>query len=153
MVMEQCGQRYHERMADISEKVVSHIASIYADSILSRSSQVEKINTVARRTFWTGQLSVRQRHAQPKCAYWRTCDCSDQTEERVAILCLRARRSAGVGVCPRFRPGRHSGRVQLFVGVFAIIAPFLIHCLNGWSNSDPLSLIEPLPRRQLVVRF
>ena len=90
--MEQCGQRYHERMADISEKVVSHIASIYADSILSRSSQVEKIDTVARRTFWAGQLSVRQRHAQPKCAYWRTCDCSDQTEERVAILCLRATR-------------------------------------------------------------
>jgi hypothetical protein len=49
--MEQCGQRYHERMADISEKVVSHIASIYADSLLSRSSQVEKIDTVARRTF------------------------------------------------------------------------------------------------------
>ena len=38
-------------MADISEKVVSHIASMDADSILSRSSQVEKIDTVARRTF------------------------------------------------------------------------------------------------------
>jgi hypothetical protein len=46
--MEQCGQRYHERMADISEKVVSHIASMDADSILSRSSQVEKIDTPLR---------------------------------------------------------------------------------------------------------
>jgi hypothetical protein len=32
-------------------RVVSHIASMDADSILSRSSQVEKIDTVARRTF------------------------------------------------------------------------------------------------------
>ena len=48
MVMEQCGQRYRERMADISEKVVSHIASMDADSILSRSSQVEKIDTPLR---------------------------------------------------------------------------------------------------------
>jgi hypothetical protein len=46
--MEQYGQRYHERMADISEKVVSHIASMDADSILSRSSQVEKIDTPLR---------------------------------------------------------------------------------------------------------
>jgi hypothetical protein len=38
-------------MADVSEKVVSHIASMDADSILSRSSQVEKIDTDARRTF------------------------------------------------------------------------------------------------------
>ena len=48
MVMEQYGQRYHERMADISEKVVSHIASMDTDSILSRSSQVEKIDTPLR---------------------------------------------------------------------------------------------------------
>ena len=46
--MEQCGQRYRERMADISEKVVSHIASMDTDSILSRSSQVEKIDTPLR---------------------------------------------------------------------------------------------------------
>ena len=38
-------------MVDVSEKVVSHIASMDADSILSRSSQVEKIDTGARRTF------------------------------------------------------------------------------------------------------
>jgi len=35
-------------MADISEKVVSHMASMDADSILSRSSQVEKIDTPLR---------------------------------------------------------------------------------------------------------
>jgi hypothetical protein len=46
--MEQCGQRHRERMADISEKGVSHIASIDVDSILSRSSQVEKIDTPLR---------------------------------------------------------------------------------------------------------
>ncbi len=38
-------------MADVSEKVVSDITSMDADSILSHSSQVEKIDSVARRTF------------------------------------------------------------------------------------------------------
>jgi hypothetical protein len=51
MVIEQRGERYRERMADVSEKFVSHIASMDADSILTRGAQVEKIDTVARRTF------------------------------------------------------------------------------------------------------
>jgi hypothetical protein len=38
-------------MAGVSEKVVSHLTSMDADSILLRSAQVEKIDTVARRTF------------------------------------------------------------------------------------------------------
>jgi hypothetical protein len=38
-------------MADVSEKVADHLESMEADEILSRSSQVEKIDTVARRTF------------------------------------------------------------------------------------------------------
>jgi hypothetical protein len=38
-------------MADVSEKVAGHLDSLEADEILSRSSQVEKIDTVARRTF------------------------------------------------------------------------------------------------------
>jgi len=38
-------------MADMSEKVAGHLESLEADEILSRSSQVEKIDTVARRTF------------------------------------------------------------------------------------------------------
>jgi hypothetical protein len=50
-VMQERGERYRERMADVSEKVVSHIASMDADSILTRGAQVEKIDTVARRTF------------------------------------------------------------------------------------------------------
>jgi hypothetical protein len=49
--MQQRGERYRERMADVSEKVVGHIASMDADSILTRGVQVEKIDTVARRTF------------------------------------------------------------------------------------------------------
>ena len=35
----------------MSEKVAGHLESLEADEILSRSSQVEKIDTVARRTF------------------------------------------------------------------------------------------------------
>jgi hypothetical protein len=38
-------------MAAVSEKVAAHVASMNADSILTRSSQVRKIDTVARRTF------------------------------------------------------------------------------------------------------
>ena len=45
------GERYRERMADVSEKVAGHLESMEANEILSRSSQVEKIDTVARRTF------------------------------------------------------------------------------------------------------
>jgi uncharacterized protein YjcR len=50
-VMQERGERYRERMADVSEKVAGHLESMEADEILSRSSQVEKIDTVARRTF------------------------------------------------------------------------------------------------------
>jgi hypothetical protein len=38
-------------MADVSEKVAGHLESMDADDILVRSSQVERIDTVARRTF------------------------------------------------------------------------------------------------------
>jgi hypothetical protein len=51
VVIEQCGQRYRQRMADVSEKFVSRITSINADFIILSSSQVEKIDTVARRIF------------------------------------------------------------------------------------------------------
>jgi hypothetical protein len=61
------GERYRERMAEVSEKVAAHIASMDADSILTGSSQVEKIDTVARRT-WIGQSSSRQWCAQPTYA-------------------------------------------------------------------------------------
>jgi hypothetical protein len=45
------GERYCERMTGVSERVVGHVESMDLDEILSRSSQVEKIDTVARRTF------------------------------------------------------------------------------------------------------
>jgi hypothetical protein len=50
-VMQERGDRYRERMAGISEKVAGHLESLEANEILLRSSQVEKIDTVARRTF------------------------------------------------------------------------------------------------------
>src|SRR5436190_8487997 len=50
-VMQERGERYRERMADVSEKVAGHLESLEANEILLRSSQVEKIDTVARRTF------------------------------------------------------------------------------------------------------
>jgi hypothetical protein len=49
--MQARGERYRERVAGVSERVVDHLESMEADEILSRSSQVEKIDTVARRTF------------------------------------------------------------------------------------------------------
>jgi len=49
--MQERGERYRERVAGVSERVVDHLESMEADEILSRSSQVEKIDTVARRTF------------------------------------------------------------------------------------------------------
>ena len=49
--MQERGERYRERMAGVSERVIGHVESMEADEILSRSSQVEKIDTVARRTF------------------------------------------------------------------------------------------------------
>jgi len=45
------GERYRERMADVSEKVAGHLECMDADEILLRSAQVEKIDTVAHRTF------------------------------------------------------------------------------------------------------
>jgi hypothetical protein len=50
-VMQERGERYRERMADVSERVAGHLESLHADEILGRSAQVEKIDNVARRTF------------------------------------------------------------------------------------------------------
>ena len=49
--MQERGERYRERVAGVSERVIGHVEAMDADEILSRSSQVEKIDTVARRTF------------------------------------------------------------------------------------------------------
>ena len=50
-VMQERGERYRERVAGVSERVIGYVEAMDADEILSRSSQVEKIDTVARRTF------------------------------------------------------------------------------------------------------
>jgi hypothetical protein len=50
-VMQERGQRYRERVAGVSERVIGHVEAMDADEILLRSAQVEKIDTIARRTF------------------------------------------------------------------------------------------------------
>jgi hypothetical protein len=50
-VMQERGERHRERIAGVSERVVDHLETMDPNEILSRSSQVEKIDTVARRTF------------------------------------------------------------------------------------------------------
>ena len=50
-VMQEHGERYRDRIAGVSERVVSHIEAMCPDEILTRNSQFEKIDTIARRTF------------------------------------------------------------------------------------------------------
>jgi len=50
-VMQERGERYRERIARVSERVVGHIEAMHQDEILSRSAQFEKIDSIARRTF------------------------------------------------------------------------------------------------------
>ena len=45
------GERYRERVAGISERVIGHVEAMDADEILTRNAQFEKIDTIARRTF------------------------------------------------------------------------------------------------------
>ena len=71
-VMQGRGERYRERVAGVSERVVGHVESMDPDEILSRSAQLEKIDTIARRTFGLNEtlpsqgsltLSVLTNHA------------------------------------------------------------------------------------------
>jgi hypothetical protein len=71
-VMQERGERYRERIAGVSERVVGHVESMDPDEILSRSAQFEKIDTIARRTFGLNEtppgqgsltLSVLTNHA------------------------------------------------------------------------------------------
>ena len=50
-VMQERAERYRERIAGVSERVVGHVESMDPDEILARSAQLEKIDTIARRTF------------------------------------------------------------------------------------------------------
>jgi hypothetical protein len=49
--MQQRGQRHLERMAGVSEKVVSHVETLEADRVLDRVDDVEKLDRIARRTY------------------------------------------------------------------------------------------------------
>jgi hypothetical protein len=44
-VMQERGERYRERIAGVSERVVGHIEAMCPDEILTRSAQFEKIDT------------------------------------------------------------------------------------------------------------
>src|SRR6266496_4078668 len=59
-VMQERGERYRERVASVSEKVISHVEAMEADEILSRSAQLEKIDTIARRTFGLNEVPPEQ---------------------------------------------------------------------------------------------
>ena len=93
-----------ERMADVSEKVAGHLESMDANEILSRSSQVEKIDNVARRTFGLDIPASGSDTLNLNVLIWRTCDCADQPKERVVQICARVRKS-GLDVRHRFFPG------------------------------------------------
>jgi len=75
-VMQERGERYRERMAGVSERVIGHIESMDADEILARSSQVEKIDNVARRR----HRGARRRRGQSKRAVRWTCCCARRTK-------------------------------------------------------------------------
>jgi len=54
------GERYRERMAGVSERLVGHIEAMCPDEILTRSAQFEKIDTIARRTFGLNEAASGQ---------------------------------------------------------------------------------------------
>ena len=71
-VMQERGERYRERVAGVSERVVGHVEAMDPNEILTRSAQFEKIDTIARRTFGLNEalpsqgsltLSVLTNHA------------------------------------------------------------------------------------------
>jgi hypothetical protein len=51
MSMQQRGERHIERMAGVSERGVDHIETMRGPEILGSIDQIEKLDTVARRTF------------------------------------------------------------------------------------------------------
>jgi len=59
-VMQERGERYRERIAGVSERVVGHIESMCPDEILTRSVQFEKIDTIERRTFGLNEARPAQ---------------------------------------------------------------------------------------------
>jgi hypothetical protein len=54
------GERYRERIAGVSEKVAEHLETIGPDDILNRGAQVERFDTVARRTLGLNEAPPSQ---------------------------------------------------------------------------------------------
>ena len=61
-VMQERGERYRERVASVSERVIGHVEAMHPDEILNRSAQFEKIDTIARRTFELNEAPSNQDH-------------------------------------------------------------------------------------------
>src|SRR6266550_4394253 len=59
-VMQERRERYRDRVAGVSERVVGHIEAMCPDEILTRSAQFEKIDTIARRTFGLNEAPSNQ---------------------------------------------------------------------------------------------
>jgi hypothetical protein len=62
ITMQQRGERHVERMAGVSEKVVTHVEALEPGMILEKIDKVEKADRVARRTFC---LSDGDTHGNP----------------------------------------------------------------------------------------
>jgi hypothetical protein len=58
--MQERGEHYRERIAGVSEKVAGHLETMGPDDILNRASQLERFDTVARRTFGLNEASAGQ---------------------------------------------------------------------------------------------
>ena len=59
-VMQERGERYRERVAGVSERVVGHVESMDPGEILTRSAQFEKIDTISRRNFGLNEAPPSQ---------------------------------------------------------------------------------------------
>ena len=56
--MQERGQRYTERMASVSEKILPHLESMQPDAILDSARNIELIDRVGRRTFGVDDRSA-----------------------------------------------------------------------------------------------
>jgi hypothetical protein len=59
-MMEERGERYRERVAGVSERVIGDVEAMDADEILTRSAQFEKIDTISRRNFGLNEAPPSQ---------------------------------------------------------------------------------------------
>ena len=62
ITMQQRGERHVERMAGLSEKVVTHVEALEPDVILEKIDKVEKADRVARRTYGLSDSDSHGKH-------------------------------------------------------------------------------------------